>query len=334
MNENKQSGRVEYLDGIKTFALLLVFALHTQRGPLVTDPCHNPVLFYAARCCMPLFFMVNGALILRKDSFSFPYYKRKIFGIARALMFCGILIGIYVRLVHHFSVFKTLKEILKGFLSYTPYAFLWFFYTFAAIYTVLLFVFPWLKKNIRLVVGILAVCCLGWSAASLYSIANGGFFVQDMVTQRFRLWTWLFYFCLGYYLSTLDVRKWNPGIVRLLTLFMTAVCVGWQYWICYRVTGQIESNYMYDDLVIMIWSALIFVSFMQSPKTSSFMARFSKYSYGAFLVHGFIVDAFQIQSAVQGMFESTIVWIVLVAGCWILSWLLSKIPLIGRMFRY
>ncbi len=334
MNEYEQSGRIGYLDGIKTFALFLVFALHTQRGSLVTDQSNNPLLFYAARCCMPLIFMVNGALILRKDSFSFSYYLRKIFEIIRALMISGILVGIYVGLVYHFSVFETLKEIIKGFLSYTPYAFLWFFYTFAVIYTILLFIFPWLKKRIVLAVGILAICCIGWSLASLYSISKGGFFVQAIITQRFRIWTWLFYFCLGYYLSIQDVQKWNANTIRLMTCLMTAVCVIWQYWLCLCVTGQIESNYMYDDLIIMIWSALIFVSFMLSPKMSSIMSRFAKYSYGAFLVHGFIIDFFQLRSEVTGVLESTMIWVILVAGSWILSWLLNRIPVIGRLFNY
>ncbi len=257
MNQNNNPGRIAYLDGLKTFALLLVFALHTQRGPLVTDPCHNPVLFYAARCCMPLFFMVNGCLILRKEQFSFTYYKQKMLGILRALVISGVLVGIYVLVVHHFSFAKAFKEMLKGFLSYTPYAFLWFFYTFAILYTVLLFAFPWVKAHMKSIVAILALCCLAFWGASLYSIANGGFFVQEHITQRLRLWTWFLYFCLGYLLSTLDVSRFNAHFIRLAAALLTAACVGWQYWLCYRVTGQVESNYLYDDPLIIVWSALV-----------------------------------------------------------------------------
>lgn len=42
--------RLPYIDTIKTFALLMFFALHTRRSPEVTAPCRDAVLFYAARC--------------------------------------------------------------------------------------------------------------------------------------------------------------------------------------------------------------------------------------------------------------------------------------------
>lgn len=334
MNQNRNPGRIAYLDGLKTFALLLVFALHTQRGPLVTDPCHNPVLFYAARCCMPLFFMVNGCLILHKEQFSFTYYKQKMLGILRALVISGVLVGIYVLVVHHFSFAKAFKEMLKGFLSYTPYAFLWFFYTFAILYTVLLLAFPWVKAHIKSIVAILALCCLAFWGASLYAIANGGFFVQEHITQRLRLWTWFLYFCLGYLLSTLDVSQFNAHFIRLAAALLTAACVGWQYWLCYHVTGQVESNYLYDDPLIIIWSALVFLAFMASPGLSAWFARFAKYSYGAFLLHGFLVDALQLQSAVHGPLASTFAWAALAVFCWACSWLFSKIPVLRQIFSY
>ncbi len=334
MEPNSRPGRIAYLDGLKTFALLLVFALHTQRGPLVTDPCHNPILFYAARCCMPLFFMVNGSLILRKQQFSFAYYKQKMLGILRALVISGVLVGIYVLVVHRFPFAKAFKEMLKGFLSYTPYAFLWFFYTFAIIYTVLLVFFPFVKTHSKAIVAALTLCCLVFWGASLYSIANGGFFVQEHVTQRLRLWTWFLYFFLGYFLSTLDISRFNARGIRLAAVVLTAVSIGWQYWLCYRITGQVESNYFYDDPLIIVWSALVFLAFMVSPGFSAWFARFAQYSYGAFLLHGFLVDALQLQSAVHGALESTLVWAALAAFCWACSWLFSKVPVLRQIFRY
>lgn len=51
MNALEQNTKcLPYIDAIKTFALLMFFALHTQRSPEVTAPCRDAVLFYAARC--------------------------------------------------------------------------------------------------------------------------------------------------------------------------------------------------------------------------------------------------------------------------------------------
>ena len=330
----QKTKRLPYLDGIKTFALLMVFALHTQRGPEVTAPCHDAVLFYVARCCMPLFFMVNGSLMLRREMFDFSYYKKKILGIARVLLLNGICIGVYVFVVHQFPIAKAVKEMLKGFLSYTSYAYLWFLYSFALIYTLLLFGFDWVKKNLNRVLVALGVVCLGVMALSLLSIAQGGFFVQERVTQRLRLWTWLFYFCLGYKVSTFDVSRWSPRLIRGCAAVLTVASTAWQYVLCFRVTGQIESNYMYDDVAIMVWSILLFLAFRVSPRVSAWFGKFAPYSFGAFLIHGFLLDAFQLQSAVNGPAQAGVMWAGLIVVCWVLSWLLSHVPVVREMLRY
>lgn len=334
MDTVKKQGRSVYLDGIKTFALFMVFALHTQRGEQVTDPCHDPVLFYAARCCMPLFFMVNGSLILRRESFLVSYYCKKVLGIARVLLINGICIGIYVFVVHQFPIAKAVKEMLKGFLSYTSYAYLWFFYSFVLIYTILLFGFSAIKKNLDKVLLAAGTVCIAVSILSLLSIAGGGFFVQERVTQRLRLWTWLFYFCLGYRLSTMEIPQWLSRWIGWLVLLLTGVSIGWQYWLCFCVTGQIESNYLYDDVIIIVWSAVLFLFFRMSPRLSAWFAKFAPYGFGAFLIHGFLLDAFQLQSVVEGPVQAGLMWAGLIAVCWGLSWLLSHVPVLRAALRY
>lgn len=323
-----------YLDGIKTFALMMVFALHTQRGAEVTDPCHNAALFYAARCCMPLFFMVNGALMLRKESFSFAYYRKKLYGMIRILAIWSVITGVYYLLFHQAGVFQSLKECFKSMLAYHHVTNLWFFITFALIYTLLLYALPLIKKHLKPLLAVLGSICVIIDIASLISIANGGFFLQEMVTQRLRLWTWLFYFCLGYYLSTLDMTKLNPTFIRVSAIVLTLLCSVYQYVLCFRITGQIESNYVYDNLLIILWSAALFLCFRCSPRLSGIFARYTGASFGAFLLHSFVVDALQLRQAVSGPLQSTLAWILLMIGTWSVSWVLGKVPVVKEAFRY
>ena len=88
MIAKQNPSREIYIDAIKTIALMLVFALHTQRS-LSTGICYNPILYYGARCCMPLFFMVNGALIIRKTEFGIQYYLKKTINIIKLLVVWG-----------------------------------------------------------------------------------------------------------------------------------------------------------------------------------------------------------------------------------------------------
>lgn len=334
---NKQDDkehRIVYLDALKVFSLLMVFALHTQRGESVTDPCPNVVLFYAARSCMPLFFMVNGCLMLRRDDFPVSYYKRKMIGIVRVLLISGICIGLYVLVVHHFSPAMAAKEMLKGFLSYTGYAYLWFLYSFALIYTILLLGFQRIKKNINMVLLVLCGICLMAALCSVISVIRGGFFIQSFVTQRFRIWTWLFYFCLGYKLSLLKIDSGVVYVLRRLIPVLTAIAIVWQYWLCVWMTGQIESSYMYDDGIIILYSAALFLLFRTSPRLSSKFARFCDSSFGAFLIHGFVMDAFQLRRIVKGPVSAGLSWVCLVIVCWTLSWVIGRIPVLRRMLQY
>ena len=334
MNTSSKPERLVFLDGIKVFALLMVFALHTQRAALVTEPCHNAVFFYAARCCMPLFFMVNGSLILRRDTFEFSYYRRKLFGILRVLVFSGCFIGLYVFFFHHFPLRKALKEAAKGLLSYTPYAFLWFLYSFALVYTLLLVLFPWVKAHLQAVLCALAALCITLHLLSLFSIAHGGFFIQAAVTQRLRLWTWCFYFCLGRWLCTHCLHRFSARFLCISAAVLTAAVILWQYWLCFMQTGQIESSYLYDDPLIMLWSAALFLCFAALPRLSAWFAKFAPCSFGAFLIHGFLLDAFQLQSTVHGPVQSTLAWAGLVAASWLLSWGLNKVPYVREALRY
>lgn len=329
-----QKERCLYLDAIKVFALLMVFALHTQRGAEVTDPCLDPVLFYAARCCMPLFFMVNGSLILDREDFTFTYYRKKIRGIGRILLSNGICIGLYVGIFHHFTPLMAVKEMAKGFLSYTNYAFLWFLYSFAILYTILLFGFPVIKKNLNRVLLVTGVICVGLALCSVLSILQGGFFVQSHVTQRLRLWTWLFYFCLGYKLRKADISRYDPRMLRAAALGLAAVSISWQYILCWRMTGQVESNYMYDDITVILYSAAVFLCFRTLPRLSRLLAGLAGSSFGAILIHGFLVDAFSLRSVMQGPWSAGLTWVALAAVCWTLSWMLGHVPGIRRILQY
>lgn len=348
-------GRIAYLDAVKVIALALVFALHTQRGVEVTDPCHNFIFFYAARCSMPLFFMVNGALILNKKSLTRAWYMKKLFNTVRILFIWGIVtIGYYLIYMRE-GLFEAVKNGLKVMLAYHWVINLWFLVTFMLIYTVLLFSFDAVKKHIHAVTGILGAVCVCIDLLSMINISKGGFFIQDAVNQRLRLWTWMFYFCLGYELSqvrlpektgeewmsaelsaTIPVSEWKvlPYTVLRMTAVMTLAGTAWQYYVCWGKTGQIESNYMYDSIVIILWCACVFLLFRVSDRVSRFFAKFIGPSFGAFLLHSYFIDALNLRAVPKTHGQAFLIWACLVAGCWILSYLLGKVPYVRRMLAY
>lgn len=63
------------IDLVKVISTFAVLALHSQRCS-ETGELFNPYLYYLARFAMPCFFMCNGFLIMKRDSFEFKYYKK------------------------------------------------------------------------------------------------------------------------------------------------------------------------------------------------------------------------------------------------------------------
>ena len=312
---------------------MLVMALHTQCGPSEAAPCNNIVFYAAARCAMPIFFMVNGTLIMRKNEFNFAYYKRKMLNIIRVLIMWGCIVAVYYMLYRHAGIAYSLKEGFKASLAYHWVVNLWFLITFGLIYTILLFSFSKIKKYIKQITIILGIICISVDAVSLISIQNGGFFIQDHISQRLRLWTWMFYFLAGYLIDKIDVKKIKKHLIYVPAVILTISCVLLQINICNK-TNQYELNYIYDNILVIFWIFFVFLTVKISPAFSNMLARFSKPAFGAFLMHSLIIDAAYLRGIVNGPFESFISWALLVTGTWTLSWIAGKIPVVKELFRY
>lgn len=81
---------------------------------------------------------------------------------------------------------KAVSNTLKGTLGYY-------------MHTILLFSFQQIKRDIRRILILLLVICLIvdiWSMIEIFT--RNRYFVRAVVSQRFRIWAWLMYFCSGY----------------------------------------------------------------------------------------------------------------------------------------
>lgn len=177
--ENK--ARIIGFEVLKIIALLGAVALHTQRSSSL-GVCWNPLLYYLSRFCMPVFFMVNGALIMSKDTFTFGYYKKKVINIVRILFIWGVVTAIYSFFLIGNGLKTALFDGVKTALTVNIVPF-WFLLTFILIYTVLLFSFDWIKQHIKTVVCILLLVCLAFDAVSMINISGGGILFKAMLME-------------------------------------------------------------------------------------------------------------------------------------------------------
>lgn len=323
--------RNEGIDLLKALCMVAVVGLHSQRSSIL-GTVNNEVLYYLSRFAMPCFFMINGYLILNRDDFTFTYYKRKIVNMIRVLISGGGITFVYSLIFMKTSIGKAGYNALKCVLGYYVIPFWWIF-TFAIIYTILLFAFQQIKMHIRQILIFLIVICLALDAWSMVEIFTGkGYFIQASVSQRFRIWTWLMYFCLGYFLGTIPKYKKNSIYMLLGTAAISVIAVKLQVYLCKDYLGRINSEYLYDNIILIAWASMIFWLFLNWNKELKKPVRnFCRDSFGVFLLHEFFLEGLGLTEKFTGAIQSACLLLGLIAVCWGLT---SLIKLVLRKTPY
>lgn len=208
----------------------------------------------------------------------------------------------------------------------------WWIYTFVIIYTILLFAFDFIKSHIKEIVLALVGTCLCVDFISLFLIfTHDGYFIQSLVSQRFRLWTWFMYFCIGYFLGTTETfaHQRKSSLVGMLIVVSIGVVIV-QVLVCEKYLGRINSEYLYDNILIIVWAALIFIIlFHWNGARPKWLKSFCDNCFGVFMIHEFFLDGLRLPERVNGPVQSTILLLGLVFVCWVLTSLLKK--LLNRM---
>lgn len=221
------SPRVEHvqrnigLDVTKGVAALLVCMLHflhVDFGVVNSNTLYIPnltkIIYGICACSVPLFFMINGTLMLTREC-SKQKLLNKIFNLIKIRFVWGGVIGLAILVIQH-------KHISFGNLWHASF-YLWFFEALAVIYIflflwyniksskwsilipVLLFVFPFLTNFIGL-------CIVSFGGDAPGSLGHSGFF---------RLYG-ILYFLIPFYLQKIDLSKLMTAIIILSGLCLIA----------------------------------------------------------------------------------------------------------------
>lgn len=321
--------RNEGIDLLKALCMIAVVGLHSQRS-IIAGNVNNVVLYYLARFAMPCFFMINGYLVLNKEEFTFDYYKKKILNMIRVLLSGGGIAFVYTLIFLGDGVGNAVYNAIKCILGYYVIPF-WWIYTFAIIYTILLFSFQKIKNHIRKIMIALLTICFAMDLFSFFEIfVRNGYFVQAVVSQRFRIWTWLMYFCLGYLLGDSEKVKRKKGMRYVVpgVIIMSGVVLLLQCWVCRDYLGRINSEYLYDNVLLVMWASLLFLLFINRSKQLGKVARrFCSDCFGIFMLHEFFLEGLGLTEKFTGPFQSAILLLGLLMVCWCIT-ALTKLVLV------
>lgn len=326
------------IDFLKIISMAAVLFLHTQRNA-EEGVVFNYVLYYGARFAMPVFFMVNGMLIMNRKEFTFDYYKKKILNIIRITAIWG---GISVILSLLFDRSGIKRAVVNGIKClWGGYAVpFWFLVTLGIIYTILLFCFPIVKKKLNLILIVLGSICVVINLVSLINIfVFDGFYIQEPVNQRIRLWSWGFYFLLGYRLKDMTFSDKQKKYLPIMTTIVTVVAIVYQYLIFVVKLNKINSSFCYESPLIMLWAAMIFLTvrnsnWIRNTDKGAVIQKLSIYSFGIFLLHGYFLRYLDLVKANHNAISAFGVWLGLYSVCLVITIILSRIPYLNKIMKY
>ena len=283
------------LDLIKVLACIGVVLLHTTMIGFKDTGSWNLLayLYYLGTYSIPLFFMVNGYLLLGKRNITYFYILEKVKWILITVSSWNTIVWLLKR---DFAV-NPVKKIIGSMVQKGYFFQFWFFGALILIYLCL----PILKKFLNSKRSYLYILSLLISIGLIFELTNIIIQtpLQSYVIQTFRLWTWFFYYILGGLIAQFDkefikngFKRWMK-IVAVLLLLITPVIL---FFLAKTIYHNLFAEYFYDILFVKIVSLGVFLTILTlSLKESKYkwIVSLSNQTMGVFIVHTYVMKVLE-----------------------------------------
>ena len=281
------------LDLIKVLACIGVVLLHTTMIGFKDTGSWNLLayLYYLGTYSIPLFFMVNGYLLLGKRNITYSYILEKVKWILITVSSWNTIVWLLKR---DFAV-NPVKKIIGSMVQKGYFFQFWFFGA------LILICLPILKKFLNSKRSYLYILSLLISIGLIFELTNIIIQtpLQSYVIQTFRLWTWFFYYILGGLIAQFDkefikngFKRWMK-IVAVLLLLITPVIL---FFLAKTIYHNLFAEYFYDILFVKIVSLGVFLTILTlSLKESKYkwIVSLSNQTMGVFIVHTYVMKVLE-----------------------------------------
>ena len=279
------------LDLIKVLACIGVVLLHTTMIGFKETGSWNLLtyLYYLGTYSIPLFFMVNGYLLLGKRNITYSYILQKIKWILITVSSWTFIVWLFKR---DFAV-NPIKKIIGSLLQKGYFSQFWFFGALILIYLCL----PILRKFLNSKRSYLYILSSLVTIGLVFELANMVFQMplQSYVIQTFRLWMWFFYYILGGLIAQFDkefikkgFRRWMKIVAVLLLLISPLIL----FFLAKTIYHNLFAEYFYDILFVKIVSLGIFLTVLTlslEENKSKWIVTLSNQTMGVFIVHTYVM---------------------------------------------
>lgn len=327
--------RYYYIDVLRCIAIVAVISIHVNivigdfPGEGLEEWWFGNIMNSGARWCVPIFFMISGALLLSssKEESLRSFLARRLTRVLGPFFFAAFLYILWKNRGQLASISwgPSLIEIIEGPVFYH----LWFVYSIAGLYLAA----PLLKRFVKQAEQKHLLYFLGlWLISSSYREIEKFFGVQvgfsiPVVTG------YAGYFVLGYVLHTFEIHKrWLYGIYLLGIAGWIVTAAGTYEWT--RKNGGVFDDFFYSyfSLNVIAMSTAVYMlvkSLHVQNEPPSILKRIvfaiSRASYGIYLIHVLVIqmlgECFHLDMTVLHPWIGLPLMVVLVTG---LSYVLVK----------
>lgn len=337
MDKNIQKNRETWLDFAKIVAAFLVVILHTccygiKEGKIFNDS----YLYYLGTYSIPIFFMVNGYLQLRKEKITYRYVFKKIINIIKISLIWNILY--FVAKIYKTKKYTSLVYIT--FLSFLQKGYFWqFWFLFALIliYLILPFLNKILNKKTKcfyIISILLIITCVVIDCTNIFINNYFSLSIKELIIQPFRLWTWLCYFCLGGCLSKVKINKFNKKIHLILTILLIVITTIYQTTLSMKLYSNLYAENFYDSFLVIITSVLIFTYIKKVDfNKNNIISVVSNLMMGIYIIHPTIIKAFNKVLVVNSNYGNLLIAVGIFLISLIISYVISKIPKVNNLIN-
>lgn len=356
MAENKFIQRQYHLDYLRVFASVAIILLHVTAQEMsnieVASKAWNiyNICNSATRWGVPVFVMMSGALFLPREIPTKILYKKYISRMVIAYVVWSLFYAfsdalgstIFVEGYH-----TTIIEIIGNFISGAIH--LWFLPMIIGLYMCI----PLIKKfteNDTLIKYFLLLSLIFWFFKAQFSLVTNNFLSGNAqkILENFNtvfgsfsinlVTGFVVYFILGFYINKTEISKKQRTSIYILGLVGLALTIMLNYLASKNAGKSLEIFYGASTVNVLFMSVSVFTWFKYNAKGSErlnkIIVHLSKYSFGAFLVHIFILQVLKAIGFSSETFHPVLsvpaTLIITTVVSYLISFILNKVPIIKK----
>ena len=323
------------LDLLKVLACVGVVLLHTAMGGFKETGSWNfsTYLYYLGTYSIPLFFMVNGYLLLGKREITYSYILQKVKWILITVSSWTFIVWVFKR-----DFTENLIKKIVGSLIQKGYFFqFWFFGTLILIYICL----PILKKFLNskrryfYILSLLVVIGLIFELANIVLQMP----IQTYVIQTFRLWTWFFYYVLGGYIAQFTMKELKSRFknwMKIVSILLFLISPLILFFIAKTAYHNLFAEYFYDTLFVKVSTLGIFLTILTltlNENRNEWIVFISNQTMGVFIIHTYIMKLWERIFGFNFVGAYLLFALFTLSVSFIIVGMLMKIPYFNRIVK-